>query len=56
LRALLRAKKRIVGLDLNEVAPRRDIPRGEWGADWNANVGARVLYKLIGAALASQPD
>ena len=22
----------------------------DWGGDWSANVGARVLYKLIGAA------
>jgi agmatinase len=43
LRALLRAKKRIVGLDLCEVAP------GE--SEWDANVGARLLYKMIGFAL-----
>lgn len=55
LRALRRAGKRIVGLDLNEVAPSRTTRRAGWGADWNANVGARVLYKLIGAALADPP-
>jgi agmatinase len=43
LRALVRAKKRIVGLDLCEVAP------GE--TEWDANVGARLLYKMIGFAL-----
>ena len=43
LRALRRAKKRIVGLDLCEVAP------GE--TEWDANVGARLLYKMIGFAL-----
>ena len=46
LRALRRAKKRIVGLDLCEVAP------GE--TEWDANVGARLLYKMIGFALLTQ--
>jgi agmatinase len=50
LRALGRSGRRIVGLDLNEVAPRPGTTREEWGSDWNANVGARVLYKMIGAA------
>ncbi len=45
LRALLRANKRIVGLDLCEVVP------GE--TEWDANVGARLLYKMIGFALLS---
>jgi agmatinase len=43
LRAVRRAKKRIVGLDLCEVAP------GD--TEWDANVGARLLYKMIGFAL-----
>lgn len=46
LRALVRAKKRIVGLDLCEVSP------GE--TEWDANVGARLLYKMIGFALLTQ--
>jgi len=46
LRALVRAGKTIVGLDLCEVAP------GE--TEWDANVGARLLYKMIGFALMSQ--
>lgn len=45
LRAIRRAGKRIVGLDLCEVSP------GE--TEWDANVGARLLYKMIGFALAS---
>jgi agmatinase len=53
LRAVRRAKKKIVGFDLNEVAPSRALKRDEWGGDWNANVGARVLYKLVGAAASS---
>jgi agmatinase len=43
LRAIKRAGKRIVGLDLCEVSP------GE--TEWDANVGARLLYKMIGFAL-----
>jgi agmatinase len=46
MRALIRAKKRIVGLDLCEVSP------GE--TEWDANVGARLLYKMIGFALLSR--
>ena len=45
LRALVRGRKRIVGLDLCEVSP------GE--TEWDANVGARLLYKMIGFALLS---
>ena len=44
------AKKRIVGLDLNEVSP----GQGEIYEDvdtWDAIVGARLLYRLIGTAL-----
>ena len=46
LRAVVRGGKRIVGLDLCEVSP------GE--TEWDANVGARLLYKMIGFALLSQ--
>ncbi|MFN0207904.1 MAG: agmatinase family protein [Planctomycetota bacterium] len=46
--AVVRAGKKIVGFDLNEVAP------GPKGNEWDANVGARLLYKLIGYALMSQ--
>lgn len=42
--------RRIVGVDLNEVAPG---PRGD---EWDANVGARLLYKLIGWMLASHHE
>lgn len=37
--------RRIVGFDLCEVAPGSD------GSEWDANVGARVLYKLAGFSL-----
>lgn len=44
LEVLVESGRRIVGFDLCEVAPG---PEG----DWDANVGARVLYKLCGFAL-----
>lgn len=46
LRAIVRSKRRIVGLDLCEVS--------EGATEWDANVGARLLYKMIGYALLSQ--
>lgn len=46
LREVVRAGKKIVGFDLNEVAPGPD--------EWDGNVGARLLYKLVGFTLASQ--
>lgn len=39
IKKVVRAGKKIIGIDLNEVAP------GEEG-EWDANVGARVLYAL----------
>lgn len=44
--ALVEAGKTVVGFDLVEVAPRA-------GDEWDGNVGARLLYKLCGAVLAS---
>ena len=41
--------RRIVGFDLCEVAP---APSGE--DEWDANVGARMLYKLCLFALSSE--
>ena len=46
LRALVRSGREIVGLDLCEVSPGEN--------EWDANVGARLLYKMIGFALLSQ--
>jgi agmatinase len=45
--AVARSGRRIVGFDLNEVAPG---PRGD---EWDGSVGARLLYKLIGHTLLS---
>lgn len=40
--------RRIVGFDLCEVAPGKD-------GEWDANAGARMLYKLCGIALGANP-
>ncbi len=50
LRTLVESGRRIVGFDLNEVAP------SDSGADeWDGNVGARLLYKMCGWTVKSQP-
>jgi agmatinase len=43
LQQLTAAGKRIIGFDLNEVAPGNE-------GDWDANVGARALWQLVCAA------
>ncbi len=48
LLAVVESGRRIVGFDLSEVAPG---PRGD---TWDGNVGARLLYKLIGATRQSR--
>ncbi|MBL8922674.1 MAG: agmatinase family protein [Myxococcaceae bacterium] len=45
LEGVARAGKTIVGFDLNEVAP------GPAGDQWDGNVAARLLYKMIGWTL-----
>ena len=45
---VVRSGRKIVGLDLMEVAP------GPGGDDWDGNVGARLLYKMIGWTLKSR--
>jgi len=49
LNALVRSGKKLIGFDINEVAP---DPTGK--SEWDANVGARLLYKLSALMLASQ--
>lgn len=46
---LVSSGKKIIGFDLNEVAPSKDIKD-----QWDGNVGARVLYKLCLLTLKSQ--
>lgn len=45
IRQVVESGRKIVGFDLNEVAPGPD------GDEWDANVGARLLYKLCGGTL-----
>jgi agmatinase len=47
-RTVVESRREIVGFDLNEVAP------GPEGDEWDANVGARILYKMIGWTLRSR--
>jgi agmatinase len=42
---IARSGKKIIGFDLNEVAPGKD--------EWNGNVGARMLYKMCNIAAVS---
>jgi agmatinase len=51
VRMVVESGRRIVGIDLDEVAP---DPDGR--SEWDGNVGARLLYKMIGFALLSQRD
>lgn len=48
LESLAASGRRVIGFDLCEVAP------GDRGGEWDANVGARILYKLCGCCLRSQ--
>ena len=47
--AVTRSGRKIIGFDLNEVAPASDAAN-----EWDANVGARLLYQLCAWTLASQ--
>ncbi|WP_276373624.1 agmatinase family protein [Chryseolinea sp. H1M3-3] len=46
IKKLVESKRKIIGFDLCEVSPGRD--------DWDANVGARVLYQLCNWCAVSQ--
>lgn len=45
IQQLVEAKKQIIAFDINEVAPGKD--------EWDANVGARLLYKVSNMCLVS---
>ncbi len=47
--ALARSGRRIIGFDLCEVAPAEE-------GEWDANVGARLLYKLCNLTLSTQDE
>ncbi len=47
--------RKIISFDINEVAPGEDAsPNGSSGREWDANVGARLLYKISNLAVLSQ--
>jgi len=46
--SVAKSGRRIVGFDLNEVAPGLSD-----GDEWDANVGARILYRMFGWAVVS---
>ncbi len=48
LEELAASGRQVIGFDLCEVAPGKD------GREWDANVGARLLYRLCGCLLRSQ--
>jgi agmatinase len=58
MQAVVASGKRIVGLDLVEVAPPplEGLDVEAMGDSWDANVGARLLYKMIGFALQSRGE
>jgi agmatinase len=39
IQTVVESGRKIIGFDLNEVSPRDD--------EWDANVGARMLYRMI---------
>jgi agmatinase len=47
IRAVIKAKKEIIGFDINEIAP------GE-NSEWDANVGARLLYRICNLILSQK--
>lgn len=49
LLAVVRSGREVIGFDVVEVAP-----SGRPGDEWDANVGARILYRLCGLALWSR--
>lgn len=46
IKTLVKAGKKIIGFDLNEVTPGED--------EWDANVGARLLYRMANLMAVSQ--
>jgi agmatinase len=54
LEELARSGRRVVGLDLNEVNPGARPNSNQEEDSWDAIIGARLLYRLIGTALATR--
>jgi agmatinase len=53
IKKVVQSGRKIIGFDLNEVSPGVTEQSGQRDAssEWDANVGARLLYKLCGYAL-----
>lgn len=53
LKKVVKSGRKIIGFDLNEVSPGTDFNAEQTDAasEWDANVGARLLYKLCGWTL-----
>lgn len=54
IKKMVQSGRKIIGFDLNEVSPGAELhdPSGpDSTAEWDANVGARLLYKLCGWTL-----
>jgi agmatinase len=48
IKQMVRSGRQIIGYDINEVAPGNDQDN-----EWDANVGARLLYRIAGLAAVS---
>lgn len=52
IQKVVRSGRKIIGFDLNEVSPGTSAANDtDTAGEWDANVGARLLYKLCGYAL-----
>ncbi len=56
IKCLADSGRRIIGFDLCEVAPAPSSHEFTWAGDWNAIVGARILYLLCSVAAISSFD
>lgn len=50
IKKVIQSGRQLVGFDLNEVSPGM-LSDGDAASEWDANVGARLLYKLCGYTL-----
>lgn len=53
IQQVVQSGRKVIGFDLNEVSPGNSAlsDSGDSAAEWDANVGARLLYKLCGWTL-----
>ncbi|MCD6048355.1 MAG: N(1)-aminopropylagmatine ureohydrolase [Gammaproteobacteria bacterium] len=56
IKLVVKSGRKIIGFDLNEVSPGmvEDVNNLDTASEWDANVGARLLYKLCGWTLQSK--